>query len=89
VNDDSDDEREFVPIEKFEAQFPPSLFLSSRRRDFYASNSNNKKIIEEANNEGIGGDKNVNIEENVEEIVEKVVEEVVRTRSNRKVKKAR
>jgi hypothetical protein len=97
VSDNSNDEREFISIEKFEIRFPPSLFFPPRRRDFYASDSSDEKIIKEINNKGIGGDENVNIEENVKKIIEEdlemivkeIVEKIVRTRSGKKIKKIR
>jgi hypothetical protein len=37
INDNSDEEKEFICIEEFEIQFPSFLFLPFRRRNFYAS----------------------------------------------------
>jgi hypothetical protein len=97
VSDNSDDDKEFISIKKFEIQFPLSLFFPFRRRGFYASDSNDKKIIERINDKRISGDEDINIEKSaerivegdVERVVERVVEEIIRTCSDRKIKKAR
>jgi hypothetical protein len=90
MNDDFNDEKEFISINNFEIQFPPPPF-SRRRKDFYTSDSSDKEI-----NEGIGDkingdetDESVNMEEGVEEVVEEIIKKVLRIRSGREIKKDR
>jgi hypothetical protein len=99
VNDDSNDQEEFILIKELEIQNPPPSSLSSRRRrrNFYISDSNDEEIneeisVEEIDGEEAGGekaDKPVNMEEDIEEIIEKIGEKIVRTRSDKEMKRAR
>jgi hypothetical protein len=90
ISDDSNDEKEFISINNFEIQFPP-FSSSKRRKDFYTSDSNDKKVNEKIGNkiDSDETDENVNIKKIVEKIVKEIIEKVLHTRNNRKIKKSR
>jgi hypothetical protein len=91
--------KEFIPIKEFEIQYTssPPHPLRKRRKGLYISDSNDEEIKEKINVKEIDGDEaggekadeSINIKENVEKIIKEINEKIVRTRSNKKVKRAR
>jgi hypothetical protein len=89
---------EFILIEKFEIQYTSSLSHPSRRRRkyLYISDFSDEEINEKISVKGIDDDEisdekideSVNMEKAVEKIIEEIGGKVVRTRSNKKVKRA-
>jgi flagellar biosynthesis/type III secretory pathway protein FliH len=74
ISDSSNDE-EFILIKEFEIQFQFFRFFPSDKRDFYASDSSDKEMIQKISDKKIGGDESVNIEEDIKKAIEKNIEE--------------
>jgi hypothetical protein len=74
ISDSSSDFEGFISSKKFEIQFQFSQFFPPGKRSFYASDSNDKKIILKISDKGIDGDEGVNIKESIKKDIKKDIE---------------